>query len=34
MQNMNVYIDFYTAPTSVDSEGDIVDIFRYNAVKY
>lgn len=32
--NYNVYIDYYTAPTSVDSEGDTLDAFRYEAVKY
>lgn len=33
-ENLNVYIDYYTAPETVDSEGDKLDAFRYEAVKY
>lgn len=33
-ENLNVYMDYYTAPDTVDSEGDKLDAFRYEAVKY
>jgi len=32
--NKNIYIDYYTGPTAVDSDGDSLDLFRYGAVKY
>ena len=32
--NLNVYLDYYTAPTTVDSEDDTLDVFRYDACYY
>ena len=32
--NKNVYIDYYTGPTTVDSDTDTLDAFRYDAVKH
>ena len=32
--NQNVYLDYYTGPTSVDSDADELDTFRYDAVKH
>lgn len=32
--NQNIYLDFYTAPVRVDSEGDALDVYRYDIVKY
>jgi hypothetical protein len=32
--NMNVYMDYFTAATSVDSDTDTLDLFRYDAVKH
>lgn len=32
--NGNIVLDYYTAPVSVESEGDYLDVFRYDAVKY
>lgn len=30
----NVFIDYYTGPTTVDSDSDALDTFRYDAVKH
>jgi hypothetical protein len=32
--NLNVYMDYWTGPTSVDSDADELDTFRYDAVKH
>lgn len=32
--NLNIYMDYYTAPTSVDSDADTLDAFRYDCVKH
>jgi len=32
--NNNVYMDYYTGPTTVDSDTDTLDTFRYDAVKH
>jgi hypothetical protein len=32
--NLNVYMDYWTGPTSVDSDADTLDTFRYDAVKH
>lgn len=32
--NLNVYIDYYTQPTSVDSDADVLDVYRYTMIKY
>lgn len=32
--NLNVYMDYYTGATSVDSDVDSLDVFRYDAVKH
>ncbi len=32
--NMNVYMDYWTAVTAVDSDTDTLDVFRYDAVKH
>ena len=32
--NRNVYADYYTGPTSVDSDGDALDLFRYDAIRH
>ncbi|MBT9165344.1 MAG: hypothetical protein DDT23_01361 [candidate division WS2 bacterium] len=32
--NLNVYIDYWTGPTEVDSDADELDVFRYDAVKH
>ena len=32
--NMNIWMDYWTAPTEVDSRGDILDILRFDMVKY
>jgi len=31
--NKNIYIDYYTGPTSVDSDSDTLDVTRYDLVK-
>jgi len=32
--NLNAYMDYYTAPTRVDSDADTLDHFRYDAIKH
>ncbi|MDD5065230.1 MAG: hypothetical protein PHQ35_10800 [Phycisphaerae bacterium] len=32
--NLNIYLDYYTGPTKVDSDADELDAFRYDAVKH
>lgn len=32
--NKNIFIDYYTGPTTVDSDSDELDAFRYAAVKH
>jgi len=32
--NENIYVDYYTGPTEVDSDSDVLDTFRYDAVKH
>ena len=32
--NKNIYLDYYTGPTTVDSDTDSLDIFRYDAIKH
>ena len=32
--NKNVYMDYYTGSTSVDSDADSLDLFRYDAIKH
>ena len=33
-QNLNIYADYYTGPTKVDSDSDTLDTFRYDSVKH
>ena len=33
-KDLNVDIDYYTAITSVDSDADVLDVARYDAIKY
>ena len=33
-KNLNIYLDYYTAITSIDSDSDVLDINRYDMVKY
>lgn len=32
-KNKNVYMDYYTGPTEIDSDADTLDLFRYDAIK-
>lgn len=32
--NLNIYLDYWTGPTLVDSDADELDAFRYDAVKH
>ena len=32
--NLNIYLDYYTGPTEVDSDTDTLDLFRYGAIKH
>lgn len=32
--NLNIYMDYWTGPTSVDSDADTLDAFRYDAIKH
>jgi len=33
-KNLNVYLDYWTGPTSVSSDTDSLDAFRYDAIKH